>query len=80
MSAASGPREQDIMSVKETVDFDVSLPTGVEGKRFALSLDLGFLAVDGEVEAQVRAADVEALAIGAALESMRAWPNKRPSV
>jgi len=37
------------MSVKETVDFDAFPPTSVEGKRFALSLDLGFLAVDGEV-------------------------------
>jgi Asp-tRNA(Asn)/Glu-tRNA(Gln) amidotransferase A subunit family amidase len=56
MSVASGPYEQDIMSVKETVDFGAMLPGNVAGKRFALSLDLGFLAVDAEVEAQVRAA------------------------
>lgn len=70
MSAASGPYEQDIMSVKEVVDFNASLPGNVVGKRFVLSLDLGFLAVDGEVEAQVRAAAAALADAGASVEEV----------
>ncbi|MBE9554225.1 MAG: amidase [Proteobacteria bacterium] len=70
MSVASGPHEQDIMSVKETVDFSAALPGNVEGKRFALSLDLGFLAIDAEVEAQVRAAAAALADAGARIEEV----------
>lgn len=70
MSAASGPYERDIMSLKETVDFGAPLPTSVKGKRFALSLDLGFLAVDAEVEARVRAAAAALADAGARVEEV----------
>jgi Asp-tRNA(Asn)/Glu-tRNA(Gln) amidotransferase A subunit family amidase len=70
MSAASGPDERDIMSVKEAVDFSATMPGNVEGKRFALSLDLGFLAVDAEVEALVRAAAAALADAGARIEEV----------
>lgn len=77
MAAASGPYEPDIMSLKETVDFDAALAGDVRGKRFALSLDLGFVAVDSEVEEQVRAA-AEALAdAGAQVEEIDLGWDKR---
>jgi Asp-tRNA(Asn)/Glu-tRNA(Gln) amidotransferase A subunit family amidase len=70
MSAASGPDERDIMSVKEAVDFSAAMPGLVNGKRFALSLDLGFLAVDAEVEALVRAAAAALADAGARIEEV----------
>ena len=70
MSVASGPHEQDIMSVKEIVDFGAPFPTNVAGKRFALSLDLGFLAVDPEVEALVRAAAAALADAGARVDEV----------
>ncbi len=70
MSAASGPYEPDIMSLKEAVDFNLPLPANVAGKRFALSLDLGFMVVDPEVEARVRAAAAALADAGARIEEV----------
>jgi Asp-tRNA(Asn)/Glu-tRNA(Gln) amidotransferase A subunit family amidase len=82
MAAASGPYEPDIMSIKETVNFSGPLRADVKGKRFALSLDLGFMAVDPEVEARVReaaaaladaGAHVEEVDLGWTKESVDCW-------
>ena len=59
MNVASGPDERDIMSLPEKVEFPVPADADVSGLRLALSVDLGYYAVDPEVEAVVRqAADV----------------------
>ena len=70
MAAASGPWEQDIMSVRQEVNFTAPLPANVAGKRFALSLDLGFMAVDPEVEARVREGAVALADAGAIVEEI----------
>lgn len=70
MAAASGPWEQDIMSVRQEVNFTAPLPANVAGKRFALSLDLGFMAVDPEVEARVREGAAALADAGAIVEEI----------
>jgi len=70
MAATSGPYERDIMSVREEVDFAAALPASVKGKRFALSLNLGFMAVDPEVEARVREAVAALKDAGARVEEV----------
>jgi Asp-tRNA(Asn)/Glu-tRNA(Gln) amidotransferase A subunit family amidase len=70
MDAASGPYEFDIMSVRESVDFMAPSPENLAGKRFALSLDLGFMAVDPEVEARVREAAAALSEAGATIEEI----------
>lgn len=70
MSAASGPYEPDIMSLADRVDFTAIAPGELRDKRFALSLDLGFMAVDAEIEVQVRAAAEALRAAGASVEEV----------
>lgn len=70
MAAASGPYEFDIMSLKDEVDFMAVPPSSLAGKRFALSLDLGFMAVDPEVEARVRDAAAALSDAGAVIEEI----------
>lgn len=54
MNAVSGPYERDIMSLPDKVMFPVLAETDVRGLRLALSIDLGYYAVDAEVEVAVR--------------------------
>lgn len=70
MAAASGPYELDIMSLKDEVDFMAPPSSSLAGKRFALSLDLGFMAVDSEVEARVREAAAALSDAGAVIEEI----------
>ena len=70
MAAASGPYELDIMSLKDEVNFMAPPPSSLTGKRFALSLDLGFMAVNPEVEARVREAATALSEAGAIIEEI----------
>lgn len=70
MSVASGPADRDIMSLAPRIDFDVPPPTNVEGLRFALSIDLGYMAVDAQVEACVRQAATALVEAGAVIEEI----------
>jgi len=67
MNVASGPDEHDIGSLPEPLELALPVEGGVEGLRLGLSVDLGYYAVDPEVEAAVRAAADALVAEGAEL-------------
>jgi Asp-tRNA(Asn)/Glu-tRNA(Gln) amidotransferase A subunit family amidase len=76
MRAAAGPSDEDIFSVP--LDFATSRTRKAKllGKKFALSLDLGYYAVAPEVEASVRLAVSAVVARGAIVEDVSlAWTS-----
>jgi Asp-tRNA(Asn)/Glu-tRNA(Gln) amidotransferase A subunit family amidase len=68
-AAAAGPSDRDIMSLPE-LDLSGPQSTGVEGLRLALDVDLGCMAVDREVEREVRAAAAALADAGAVVEEV----------
>jgi Asp-tRNA(Asn)/Glu-tRNA(Gln) amidotransferase A subunit family amidase len=54
LMASQGPDDRDIQSIGAPLDLTVPTKGDVEGKRFALSIDLGGWWVDAEVEHAVR--------------------------
>jgi Asp-tRNA(Asn)/Glu-tRNA(Gln) amidotransferase A subunit family amidase len=77
MSVASGPADRDIMSLKPGIAFEVPPPADVKELRFALSVDLGYMAVDAEVEACVREAAAALVEAGAVVEEIElAWTKQ----
>ncbi len=74
LSVAQGPDDCDIQSLKPGLEVPVPPPGRVEGLRLALSVDLGFFAVDPEVEANTRAAAAALESAGAQVEEVElAW-------
>jgi Asp-tRNA(Asn)/Glu-tRNA(Gln) amidotransferase A subunit family amidase len=71
-----GPSERDISS-QQLLDLSGPQPTGVEGMRLALSIDLGCHVVDPEVEAAVRAAAATLEAAGAIVEEVELGWDRR---
>ncbi len=53
LSAAQGPFERDIMSNPSPLQIPSPMPSDVAGLRIALDMDLGFLAIDDEIAADV---------------------------
>jgi Asp-tRNA(Asn)/Glu-tRNA(Gln) amidotransferase A subunit family amidase len=70
LALVQGPDERDILSLSPAIQVPVPLTDGVRGKRLALSIDLGFFAIDPEVEANTRAAAAALGEIGAAVEEV----------
>ncbi|MDH3229303.1 MAG: amidase family protein [Alphaproteobacteria bacterium] len=70
MSVAAGPADRDILSLSPGITFDVPPASDVRGLRFALSIDLGYMAVDPQVEACVRAAATSLVEAGAVVEEI----------
>jgi Asp-tRNA(Asn)/Glu-tRNA(Gln) amidotransferase A subunit family amidase len=61
IAAAQGPDERDIQSLAPALDIPIPVSSDIRGRRFALSLDLGYYTVlDREIEANLQAA-VDAL-------------------
>ena len=56
LSVTQGPDERDIQTLKPALDIPVPLPDDVSGMSLALCPDLGYYALDAEVEANCRAA------------------------
>jgi Asp-tRNA(Asn)/Glu-tRNA(Gln) amidotransferase A subunit family amidase len=79
LAAAQGPDNRDIMSLAPALDLSGSLDTSGHGLRLALDVDLGYYAVDPQVEAATRAA-AEALAdAGAIVEEVDlGWTRELP--
>ena len=79
---AQGPDDCDIQSLKPALEVPVP-PQGamegkLEGRRLALSMDLGFYAVDPEIEANTRAAAEALRSAGALVEEVElAWTREQ---
>jgi Asp-tRNA(Asn)/Glu-tRNA(Gln) amidotransferase A subunit family amidase len=82
LSVAQGPHDCDIQSLKPALEVPVPPAGKLEGLRLALSVDLGFYAVDSEIEANTRAAaealrnagaQVEEVELGWTKEQSDAW-------
>lgn len=70
LDAAQGHDDRDILSLPGRLAIPNPLPHDVSGLRLALSVDLGYYAVDPEVEAGVRAAADTFRSLGAAVEEV----------
>ena len=70
LDITQGPDERDIQSLKPRINFPHPIPGSVRGWRLALSVDLGFLYVDPEVEAAVRYAATTLAEQGAVIEEV----------
>jgi Asp-tRNA(Asn)/Glu-tRNA(Gln) amidotransferase A subunit family amidase len=56
LSVTQGPDERDIQTLKPALDVAIPVPADVSGMKIALSVDLGYYALDPDVEANTRAA------------------------
>ncbi len=54
LAAAQGPDERDIQSIGVGLDIPSPIPSDIEGRRIAMSVDLGCYEVDPDVEANLR--------------------------
>jgi len=70
LNVTNGYLDRDFQSLPGRVQYPLPLDGDVEGRRLALSLDLGFYAVTPEVEAEVRAAADALAARGAIVEEV----------
>ncbi len=70
LDATQGPDERDIQSLKPPIRLPQPVPASIRGWRLALSIDLGFLHVDPEVEAAVREAAAALAQQGAVIEEV----------
>ncbi|HEY8014027.1 MAG TPA: amidase, partial [Dongiaceae bacterium] len=70
LDVTQGPDERDIQSLKPKINFPHPIPGSIRGWRLALCVDLGFLYVDTEVEAAVRAAAAALTEQGAVIEEV----------
>jgi Asp-tRNA(Asn)/Glu-tRNA(Gln) amidotransferase A subunit family amidase len=77
LATAQGPDDRDIQSISPGIEVPVPPPTDVRGLRLALSIDIGFYAVDQEVEANTRAAAAALADVGAVVEEVEiAWTKE----
>jgi Asp-tRNA(Asn)/Glu-tRNA(Gln) amidotransferase A subunit family amidase len=77
LRATQGPDDRDIQSIGTVLDFAGPSAGDVEGRRFALSIDLGGWWVDAEVERAVRDT-AEALAAAGAIVDEVPLPSLAP--
>ena len=71
LSVTQGAHDSDIRSLGDVPAYEDLRPDSLEGRRIALSVDLGFYAVDSEVEANTRAAADMLKGLGARVEEVR---------
>lgn len=70
MAAAAGPSDQDIQSLPIPFSVARAHRGGLQGRRFAFSLDLGYYAIQPEVERVIRAAIDKLRGAGAIVEEV----------
>ena len=71
LSVTQGAHDADIRSLGDSPDYSNLRPDSLQGRRIALSLDLGFYAVDADVEANTRTAADMLRDLGAEVEEIR---------
>ena len=78
LGVAQGPDDCDIQSLTPALEVPVPPPARLEGLRLALSVDLGFYAVDPEVAANTLAAAEALRSAGARVEEVElAWKREQ---
>jgi Asp-tRNA(Asn)/Glu-tRNA(Gln) amidotransferase A subunit family amidase len=70
MEATAGGSDEDIASLPIGLDGSAARMGGLEGKRFALSLDLGYYQIQPQVEAVIRQAVAEMRRAGAIVDEV----------
>ncbi|NRP71539.1 Acylamidase [Ensifer psoraleae] len=70
MEATCGPSDEDISSLPVGFDSHIAKTGSLEGKRFALSVDLGYYQIEPEVERLVRNAAEELRRAGATVDDV----------
>ena len=70
LNVTKGPHHRDIQSLPAIPDVDLPLAGDLRGRRFALSVDLGFYAVDSGVESNLREAAALLRDAGAVVEEV----------
>ena len=70
MGIASGPDDADISSLPVTFSTDRAAPGPLQGKRFALSMDLGYYYIEPSVQAVLLSAVDQLRAAGAVVEEV----------
>ena len=70
LNVTKGPHDRDIKSLPAIPDIEVPLAGDLRRRRFALSVDLGFFAVDSEIEAHLREAAAALRDAGAVVEEV----------
>ena len=70
LAAAQGPDDRDISSLPGTLDLSGPLERPIEGRRLAVSYDLGFYRVHPEIEGNARAATAALAEAGADVEEV----------
>ena len=82
LNVTKGPSERDIQSLPAIADIELPLKGDLRGRRFALSVDLGFFAVDAQIENNLRnaaaalregGAIVEEVDLGWTSDILHAW-------
>jgi len=77
MEATCGPSDEDIASLPIEFDVEKARPTLLHGKRFAMSLDLGYYHVEPEVERSFQVAVAKIRAAGAIVDAVSmAWTRQ----
>ena len=70
LNVTKGPHDRDIQSLPAVPDIALPLQGDLRGRRFALSVDLGFFAVDAEIERNLRNAAAALREGGAIVEEV----------
>jgi Asp-tRNA(Asn)/Glu-tRNA(Gln) amidotransferase A subunit family amidase len=70
LDVMQGPDERDIMSLSPAIDIAIPVSSDLRGRRLALSVNLGFFAIDREIEANTRATAQALRDAGASVEEV----------
>jgi Asp-tRNA(Asn)/Glu-tRNA(Gln) amidotransferase A subunit family amidase len=70
LTVCQGPNERDLNSLQTPLEVPTPVPSDVQGRRFALSIDFGYYHIDADVEKNTRAAAEALRDAGAIVEEV----------